>query len=125
MTVLLGVASMLVMSTKRCCTNAFERMAMLYGVQGYLPGQLYKLQSLYGGEEELKQLLAALKEAGLVPVADIVINHRCADAQDENGVWNNFRWGASTVVICYTMLVVAAHVREDILSRDKVCMRRQ
>ncbi len=60
--------------------------------QGYLPGQLYNLQSLYGSEEELKELLAALKEAGLVPVADIVINHRCADAQDENGVWNNFRW---------------------------------
>ncbi|KAK9918323.1 hypothetical protein WJX75_003181 [Coccomyxa subellipsoidea] len=59
--------------------------------QGYLPGQLYNLQSLYGSAEELKELLAALKEAGLVPIADIVINHRCADAQDENGVWNNFR----------------------------------
>jgi hypothetical protein len=36
-------------------------------------------------------LFKALKEAGVVPVADIVINHRCADAQDENGVWNTFR----------------------------------
>ena len=32
----------------------------------------------------------ALKEAGLVPLADIVINHRCADRQDEHGVWNQF-----------------------------------
>jgi 1,4-alpha-glucan branching enzyme len=59
-------------------------------MQGYLPGQLYKLDSLYGSEAELKELLAALKEAGLVPVADIVINHRCADRQDENGLWNKF-----------------------------------
>ena len=61
--------------------------------QGYLPGQLYKLDSLYGNEAELKELLVALKEAGLVPVADIVINHRCADQQDEHGVWNHFGWG--------------------------------
>lgn len=87
-----------------------DRIATLYGVQGYLPGQLYKLQSLYGSEEELKALLAALKEAGLVSVADIVINHRCADAQDENGVWNNFRWGASTGEFCNTALILAAHV---------------
>lgn len=58
--------------------------------QGYLPGQLYKLDSLYGSEAELKELLVAMKEAGLVPIADIVINHRCADRQDENGVWNHF-----------------------------------
>ena len=60
-------------------------------LQGYLPGQLYNLNSNYGNKEELQALLKAFKEAGVVPVADIVINHRCADAQDENGVWNTFR----------------------------------
>lgn len=60
-------------------------------MQGYLPGQLYNLNSKYGNKEELKALLKAFKEAGIVTLADIVINHRCADAQDENGLWNTFR----------------------------------
>lgn len=59
--------------------------------QGYLPGQLYNLNSKFGNQEELKELCAALKEAGVRPVCDIVINHRCADAQDEHGIWNQFK----------------------------------
>ena len=49
--------------------------------QGYLPGQLYNLDSKYGNGEELKALNAALKAAGISPIVDIVINHRCADEQ--------------------------------------------
>ena len=60
--------------------------------QGYLPGQLYNLDSKFGNKEQLQELTAALKRAGLRPVADIVVNHRCADQQDENGIWNMFRW---------------------------------
>ena len=63
-------------------------------MQGYLPGQLYKLDSSYGNKEQLTELTAALKAAGLRPVADIVINHRCADQQDENGIWNMFKCAA-------------------------------
>ncbi len=41
-------------------------------MQGYLPGQLYNLNSKYGNKEELKALLKAFKEAGIVTLADIV-----------------------------------------------------
>ena len=65
-------------------------------VQGYLPGQLYNLDgSSYGNQEELTSLVGALKEAGIRSVCDIVINHRCADGQDEFGVWNKFGLAAA------------------------------
>ena len=44
--------------------------------QGYLPGQLYKLDTKYGSKEQLVRLNQALKLAQLKPMADIVINHR-------------------------------------------------
>lgn len=45
-----------------------------------MPGQLYKLDSHYGNEQQLKELLAKLKDAGIDPLCDIVINHRWAPA---------------------------------------------
>ncbi|KAG1652647.1 hypothetical protein FOA52_009210, partial [Chlamydomonas sp. UWO 241] len=59
--------------------------------QGYMPGQLYNLNSKYGQVEDLKQLTMALNAAGLSPMADIVINHRCADEKGPDGKWNAFR----------------------------------
>ncbi|KAF8061950.1 AMY1.2 [Scenedesmus sp. PABB004] len=58
--------------------------------EGYMPGQLYNLSSAYGNEAELVALTAALKAAGVCPIADIVINHRCADTQDAEGRWNRY-----------------------------------
>ena len=51
-----------------------------------MPGQLYCLKSKYGTEEELVELIQELKQHGISPMADIVINHRCADQQVGNGM---------------------------------------
>uniref|UniRef100_A0A7S0XFN2 alpha-amylase n=2 Tax=Mantoniella antarctica TaxID=81844 RepID=A0A7S0XFN2_9CHLO len=56
--------------------------------QGYLPSDLYNLNSFYGSQDALRRCIRAMKDAGICPVADIVINHRCAEAQDDQGRWN-------------------------------------
>ncbi|CAE7310762.1 AMY1.2 [Symbiodinium necroappetens] len=59
--------------------------------QGYLPSQLFNLDaSAYGKKAALKSLLKSLHAKGMRGVADIVINHRCGDKQDEQGRWNVF-----------------------------------
>jgi alpha-amylase len=58
--------------------------------QGYLPRDLYDLNSKYGTEAELRDLLAVLHDLGLKAIADIVINHRCAHYQGAGGKWNKF-----------------------------------
>ena len=69
--------------------------------QGYLPRDLYDLNSAYGDEGTLRQLLRKLREVRVKSVADIVINHRCAHEKDEHGKWNKFggrlAWDASAV----------------------------
>ena len=49
--------------------------------QGYLPRDYYNLNSKYGTEAELRELLAVMHENGVKAIADIVINHRCAHFQ--------------------------------------------
>jgi len=58
--------------------------------QGYLPRDYYDLNSCYGSEAELRELISVLHENGLKAIADIVINHRCAHYQSEDGKWNKF-----------------------------------
>ncbi|XP_022840291.1 Glycosyl hydrolase, family 13, catalytic domain, partial [Ostreococcus tauri] len=58
--------------------------------QGYLPTDLYNLNSFYGSEDELRSCVARLREYNITPVADIVINHRCAEAKDDAGRWNKY-----------------------------------
>lgn len=49
--------------------------------EGYMPRELDKLDSAYGSAGDLKDLLKTLRAAGLHPIADTVLNHRCASFQ--------------------------------------------
>lgn len=65
--------------------------------QGYLPGDYYDVgthgsPTFYGDYEQLVTALRQLDAVGVLALADIVINHRCAGQQDQNGIWNIFHF---------------------------------
>lgn len=70
--------------------------------EGYLPRDLYDLNSKYGSEAELRRCVQALQAHGLKVLGDAVLNHRCAHKQDRNGVWNQFggrlNWDETAIV---------------------------
>ncbi|KAF7829434.1 alpha-amylase 3, chloroplastic [Senna tora] len=58
--------------------------------EGYMPKDLYNLNSRYGNIDELKDLVKRFHQVGIKVLGDAVINHRCAQYQNQNGVWNIF-----------------------------------
>ncbi|PSR88362.1 Alpha-amylase [Actinidia chinensis var. chinensis] len=58
--------------------------------EGYMPRDLYNLSSRYGNVEELKLLVKRFHEVGIRVLGDVVLNHRCAQYKNQNGVWNIF-----------------------------------
>ncbi|XP_028804602.1 alpha-amylase 3, chloroplastic-like [Neltuma alba] len=58
--------------------------------EGYMPKDLYNLNSRYGSIDELKDLVKRFHEVGISVLGDAVLNHRCAQYQNQNGVWNIF-----------------------------------
>ncbi len=65
--------------------------------QGYLPTDYYNLGSegsptFYGTLGTLKKAIDKLHENKVFALADVVINHRCAGKQDENGLWNIYQF---------------------------------
>lgn len=57
---------------------------------GYLPKNLYNLNSAYGSEVELRSLLQHMKKSGLKPMADIVINHRVGSTRGKGDLYNRY-----------------------------------
>ncbi|KAM0987281.1 hypothetical protein ACFX13_011636 [Malus domestica] len=70
--------------------------------QGYMPRDLYNMNSRYGNMDELKETVKTFHDAGLKVLGDAVLNHRCAEYQNQNGVWNIFggrlNWDERAVV---------------------------
>ncbi|XP_039046992.1 alpha-amylase 3, chloroplastic-like [Hibiscus syriacus] len=58
--------------------------------EGYMPKDLYNLNSRYGTIDELMELVKSLHEVGLKVLGDVVLNHRCAHSKNQNGIWNIF-----------------------------------
>ncbi|KAK8484351.1 hypothetical protein V6N11_049625 [Hibiscus sabdariffa] len=58
--------------------------------EGYMPKDLYNLNSRYGTIDELKELVKSLHKVGLKVLGDVVLNHRCAHFKNQNGIWNIF-----------------------------------
>ena len=44
----------------------------------------------FGSEKELRALLHEMLEVGLLPIADVVLNHRCATKRGREGKWNRY-----------------------------------
>ncbi|XP_047319845.1 uncharacterized protein LOC124923895 [Impatiens glandulifera] len=70
--------------------------------QGYMPSDLYNLNSAYGTKDELKYCIEEMHNHQLMALGDVVLNHRCAHKQSPNGVWNIFggklAWGPEAIV---------------------------
>eukprot|EP00249_Psilotum_nudum_P024115 c29097_g1_i3 orf=478-3477(+) len=70
--------------------------------QGYMPGDLYDLNSAYGSLGELKHCIEVMHNHDLLVLGDTVLNHRCAQKKSPNGVWNIFggkiAWGPEAIV---------------------------
>lgn len=70
--------------------------------EGYMPRDLYSLDSKYGSVEDLMGVIKMFQSRGVRVLGDAVINHRCAHEQNDHGVWNQFggamKWDERAIV---------------------------
>ncbi|MCL7044068.1 hypothetical protein MKW94_015778 [Papaver nudicaule] len=76
-----------------------------FAPEGYLPQDLYSLNSSYGSERMLKALLYKMKQHRVRPMADIVINHRIGTTIGHGGRYNRYdgvplSWDERAVTSC-------------------------
>lgn len=58
--------------------------------EGYMPTDLYDLNSQYGSAEELRDLISTFHGRDVKVLGDTVLNHRCAQHQNDQGIWNQY-----------------------------------
>ncbi|KAK7386948.1 hypothetical protein VNO78_27345 [Psophocarpus tetragonolobus] len=58
--------------------------------EGYMPKDLYNLNSRYGNIDQLKDVVKSFHEVEIKVLGDVVLNHRCAHYKNQNGIWNLF-----------------------------------
>lgn len=80
-------------------------------IVGYLPQNIYSLNSKYGSEHQLKGLLQKMNQCKVRPMADIVINHRVGTTQGHGGMYNRYdgiplSWDEHAVTSCTGGLVM-------------------
>mmetsp|Transcript_42915 Transcript_42915/g.127205 ORF Transcript_42915/g.127205 Transcript_42915/m.127205 type:complete len:1482 (+) Transcript_42915:134-4579(+) len=56
----------------------------------YLPKRWFVLDNKYGSAEALQKLVTAMHQQDMIPMLDVVVNHRCASLQDSAGRWLKF-----------------------------------
>lgn len=76
-----------------------------FSPEGYLPQNLYSLDSSYGAEYLLKALLQTMQRYKVRAMADIVINHRIGTTQGHGGRYNRYdgiplSWDEHAVTSC-------------------------
>ena len=72
--------------------------------EGYLPSQLFNLESKYGAQGSLEALLERCHKAGLRCMADIVINHRPGAPGGAAGAEGRREFPGDLLVCCFSFL---------------------
>lgn len=81
-----------------------------YTLSGYLPQNLYSLDSSYGSDYQLRSLIQKMQQHRVRAMADIVINHRVGTARGHGGSYNRYdgiplSWNEHAVTSCSGGLV--------------------
>ncbi|KAK3038895.1 hypothetical protein RJ639_028617 [Escallonia herrerae] len=76
-----------------------------FSPEGYLPQNLYSLNSSYGSQHLLKALLQKMRQYKVRAMADIVLNHRIGTTQGHGGMYNRYDgipvpWDERAVTSC-------------------------